>query len=97
MKLIGKLRKQVENASSKGEKREIIAEAGMMLSDDELVQVVGGCGGGEVSRIIGDVTTCELCGNSEPGTVYPLQDHMSGLRIIEYYCDACKQSFGVYV
>lgn len=94
MKIIGKPRKQVENASSKGEK--IIAEAGRILSDDGLEQVTGGWGR-EVSPIFGDVTTCELCGNSEPGTIYPLQDPMSGLRIIKYYCEHCQQSFGVYV
>ena len=94
MKIIGKPRKQGENASSKDEK--IIAEAGKILSDDGLEQVAGGWGR-EVSPIFGDVTTCELCGNSERGTVYPLQDPMSGLRIIEYYCEHCQQSFGVYV
>ena len=44
MKLTGKLKTQVEAAPTKEEKREAIKQAGMLLTDDELDQVAGGCG-----------------------------------------------------
>ena len=42
MKLIGNLKKQVEKAESKQEKKSLIEKAGMLLSDDELENVAGG-------------------------------------------------------
>lgn len=42
MQLTGKLKKQVEKANSREEKKSLIANAGMMLDDDELDQVSGG-------------------------------------------------------
>ena len=42
MKLTGELKKQVEKAESREAARETIANAGMLLSDDELDQVSGG-------------------------------------------------------
>ena len=42
MKLTGHLKTQVENADTKEEKRELIQQAGMLLTDDELDQVAGG-------------------------------------------------------
>ena len=42
MKLIGNLKKQVENAETKNEKKRLIENAGMLLTDDELEQVSGG-------------------------------------------------------
>ena len=42
MKLIGKLKKQVENTNNKEEARDIIAKAGMELTMDELELVAGG-------------------------------------------------------
>lgn len=42
MKLTGKLKEQVEKANSKDEKKALIKDAGMLLSDDELSQVAGG-------------------------------------------------------
>ena len=42
MKLIGKLKKDVEKVESKEKAREIIAEAGMELTEEELNQVAGG-------------------------------------------------------
>ena len=44
MKLIGNLKKQVEKAETKDEKKSLIENAGMLLSDDELDQVAGGKG-----------------------------------------------------
>lgn len=42
MKLIGKLKSDVESAPTKEEKKEAIEKAGMLLTDDELDQVAGG-------------------------------------------------------
>ena len=42
MKLIGNLKKQVENAETKNEKKRLIEKAGMLLTDDELEHVAGG-------------------------------------------------------
>ena len=35
MKLVGELKKQVDKTTSKAEAKEVIAKAGMLLSDDE--------------------------------------------------------------
>ncbi|MCR4908273.1 MAG: hypothetical protein K5985_05525 [Lachnospiraceae bacterium] len=42
MKLTGNLKKQVEKAESKQEKKSLIENAGMLLNDDELEMVSGG-------------------------------------------------------
>ena len=42
MKLTGNLKKQVEKAESKDEKKSLIENAGMLLSDDEPEMVSGG-------------------------------------------------------
>ena len=42
MKLIGELKKQVEETKNKEEAKEILEKAGMELTDEELDQVVGG-------------------------------------------------------
>jgi len=42
MKLTGELKKQVEKTDNMGEKKRLIEEAGMELSDEELDQVAGG-------------------------------------------------------
>ncbi len=49
MELIGKLKEQVEQAKDIGEAKNLIEDAGMRLSDEELEQVSGGlanCGTG---------------------------------------------------
>ena len=49
MKLTGDLKKKVEKAKTREAARETIAQAGMLLNDEELDQVSGGrsAGGGE--------------------------------------------------
>jgi hypothetical protein len=42
MELTGNLKKQVEEAESKEEKKSLIEDAGMLLSDEELDKVAGG-------------------------------------------------------
>ena len=44
MKLIGNLKKRVDKATDISEKRSLIEEAGMKLTDDELNMVAGGEG-----------------------------------------------------
>jgi|GEM_PF-1038082 len=46
MKLTGDLKNQVEKAESKEEKKKLIENAGMELTDDELDEVAGGFGRG---------------------------------------------------
>ena len=42
MKLVGNLKKQVEETKSKEEAKELIEKAGMQLTEDELDNVTGG-------------------------------------------------------
>ena len=44
MELIGNLKKKVDKAGSKEEKRELIEKAGMKLNDMELEMISGGAG-----------------------------------------------------
>ena len=45
MKLTGNLKKQVEKAETKNEKKSLIENAGMLLTDEEVETVSGGAGG----------------------------------------------------
>ena len=66
MKLIGNLKKQVEETKNKEEAKEVIEKAGMELTDEELDQVAGGymfVTGGSTHRI---KYHCS-CKNPEPG------------------------------
>ena len=42
MKLVGELKKQVEETNNKEEAKELIENAGMLLTDEELDNVTGG-------------------------------------------------------
>ena len=42
MELIGKLKEKVDKAETKEEKKKLIEEAGVALTDDELDKVAGG-------------------------------------------------------
>ena len=46
MELTGKLKEQVEKAETKEEKKSLIEDAGMELTDEEMDEVAGGIGGG---------------------------------------------------
>ena len=52
MKLIGNLKKQVEETTNKEEAKEVIEKAGMELTDEELDKVAGGCSGGDDDNTI---------------------------------------------
>ena len=45
MQHIGKLKENIEKAETKEEAMKIIREAGMLLDDQEMDQVIGGSGG----------------------------------------------------
>ena len=68
MKLIGNLKKQVEETKNKEEAKEVIEKAGMKLTDEELDQVTGGAriGEGNISRINHN---CGLTGGVRIGEV----------------------------
>lgn len=42
MKLVGKLKENVEKAENKDQAKELIAEAGMELTDEEMETIAGG-------------------------------------------------------
>ena len=49
MKLTGEFKEKADRASNLSEKRHLIEEAGMKLTDDELETVAGGIGAGRLS------------------------------------------------
>ena len=55
MKLIGNLKKQVEETKNKEEAKEVIEKAGMELTDEELDQVAGGW------ALSGRICYCDQC------------------------------------
>lgn len=63
MRLIGNLKEQVKAASSKEAARNVIAKAGMMLTDEELVTVSGGIGDNSPHT---DYPLCPHCGQPIP-------------------------------
>lgn len=54
MKLVGELKDKVEKTENLKEAKKVIEEAGMELTDDELNQVAGGEGYGELRGEIGN-------------------------------------------
>lgn len=52
MKLTGELKKKVENTKSKEEAKELIAQAGMELTDEELNQVAGGLHSPSINALV---------------------------------------------
>ena len=59
MKLIGNLKKQVEETTSKEEAKEVIEKAGMELTDEELDQVAGGFTGlARTGQFFNDFNLC---------------------------------------
>ena len=69
MKLTGNLKKQVEQAKSKDEARDLIENAGMLLDDSELSAVAGGVfpvSGNSTTRFLYPDDYCS-CDNPEAG------------------------------
>ena len=46
MKLVGDLKEKVEKAENREDAKELIKDAGMELTDEEMDEVAGGFGGG---------------------------------------------------
>ncbi len=94
MKLTGNLKKQVEKAGTKGEKKSLIENAGMLLNDDELEQVSGGSGGEQ--KVTAD---CYYCGTKHLLTCctglciipHGLKKMMDGAT--RYYCTTARRYF----
>ena len=66
MKLIGNLKKQVEETNTKEEAKEVIENAGMLLTDDELDNVVGGATEENGENNCGGLAYCH-CPYGKPG------------------------------
>ena len=100
MKLIGNLKKKVENTKTKEEARDTIKKAGMLLDEDELEEVSGGSGG--LDYIYSNTLyyierkKCNRCGKCvekcESGGVTRMK---SGICIINDHCDGCGKCQGV--
>ena len=78
MKLIGNLKKQVEETTNKEEAKEVIEKAGMELTDEELEKVAGGCDGYNYDF-------CEW----SPNNNHDWQENQNG-RIVCTYCGLYK-------
>ena len=68
MKLIGKLKEQVKQTTSREEAKEAIARAGMELTDDELDKVAGG--GFDHIELMSGGCQCSVCGCDISDSVY---------------------------
>ena len=82
MKLTGKLKELVEKTTNREEAKETIAQAGMLLEDDELDQVAGG-GFDHIELMEGsDYVECPNCGQRK---------HKDEIKIIQgkCYCPSC--------
>ena len=66
MKLTGELKKQVEQAETKDEKKSLIENAGMPLSDEDVEDVSGGHGGAGYYLTVGDCMGGYLALRPEP-------------------------------
>lgn len=63
MKLTGELKDKVFTAGTKEEKKELIAQAGMELTDEELEDVAGGKGT-HIAQVVNKRNMiCPICGN----------------------------------
>ena len=67
MKLIGDLKKKVDEANTKEEAKELIANAGMELTEEEMDAVSGG------SSLVSLDKCCSKCGHPDNGN--PSQSH----------------------
>lgn len=82
MKLIGNLKKQIEQTESKEEAKAVIEKAGMELNDDELDQVAGGL---FVSGDQDDTFCAE-----PPVSIEQIKQNVSSQSVSETYkCNSC--------
>ena len=64
MKLVGELKDKVEKAETKGEAKEIIKDAGMELTDEEMDQVAGG------PRVFNELIKNPVAGGGDPADFF---------------------------
>lgn len=88
MKLIGKLKKNADNAADKNEARDIIAKAGVLLTDDEL-NLVTGAGDG-LWMVAGD-PECDSCDGHPKMTRYYEEGNL-----ITYICPLCLKTVTLF-
>ena len=103
MKLTGDLKEKVEKVNSKAEAKEIIKDAGMILTDDELDAVSGGADQekSELDKIREDykeTTRSDLCPycNTETGPdAASTPWYLEGHRVERYVCEHCNQIYSM--
>ena len=79
MQLIGKLKEKVDNAQDQSEIKSLIADAGMLLSDDELSAVAGGSeGNGFISKIVPEDRKSTFSKKKCPKCKAGLRNYMQG-------------------
>ncbi len=66
MKLTGDVKKQVEKAETKDEKKSLIENAGMLLTDEEVETVSGGAGGRGFYMSVGNCNGSYLALRPQP-------------------------------
>ena len=67
MKLTGELKDKVDQTTNLEEAKDIIAEAGMLLTDDEVSEVAGGFGDAQTCHIqMAPLAVPECQGHQEP-------------------------------
>ena len=87
MKLIGKMKKDVANASDNNEVKEIIAKAGVILNDEELSMVTGA---GDGLWVVSGDPECPDC----PGT--NMNRYCEEGNLITYICPICKNTITLF-
>lgn len=83
MKLIGDLKKKVEKAKDRTEVKELIEEAGISLTDEELDQVSGGTNVG----CNHNVYVCPRCGSTNVKLIAEVGD------MGKFQCNDCGEIF----
>ena len=87
MKLIGDLKKTVDEIDTKEGKRDAIKKAGMMLTDDELEMVSGG---GDGLWVVSGDPECPRC----PGT--KMNRFCEDGNLITYICPICQNTVTLF-
>ena len=87
MKLTGELKEKVSKAETKEQAKELIANAGMELTDDELEMVSGG---GDGLWVVSGDPECPRC----PGT--KMNRFYEDGNLITYICPICQNTVTLF-
>ena len=87
MKLTGELKEKVSKAETKEQAKELIANAGMELTDDELEMVSGG---GDGLWVVSGDPECPRC----PGT--KMNRFCEDGNLITYICPICQNTVTLF-